>query len=222
MKTLIFFVFAVLISQSAFAESPKKMIREGNKLYKDKKYTDSEIQYRKALEADKKSDKALFNLGNSLYKQQKFGEAKDIYESYSTKDIDKNKISKSYYNLGNSLLSDKKYAESIEAFKNSLRNSPGDMDSKYNLEYAKKKLIEQQQQQQQKQNQQNKQDQQNKDQNKQQQQDQQQQGQQKQQKISKEDAERMLKAIQAEEKKLQKDLKKKARVSSSVKLEKNW
>ncbi|MCX7736026.1 MAG: tetratricopeptide repeat protein [Candidatus Kapabacteria bacterium] len=234
-----------LIHNLGFSESPKKFIREGNKNYKDGKFIDAEVQYKKALEADSNSLKANFNLGNSLYKQGRFDESGSIYQNLASQNIDKDVLAKAYHNLGNSLLKAKKYSESIDAYKRSLRLKPDDVDTKYNLEYARKMLIQEQQQKQQNQkNQQNKdkQDQKqnqnnqdknkdNKDKNKDNQQSQannQEQKQDKNQKnqqepkISKEDAQRMLNAIRNDEKKVQKDVRKLLVPQGNRNLQKKW
>lgn len=157
-----------------------------------------------------------------------------------------------WHNMGNSLLEAQQYAESIEAYKNSLRLNPSDQDSKYNLAYARQKLQEQQEQQQDQQQNQDQQqqdqnqDQQNQDQNQDQQQQDQQQDQQEQQQdqdqqeqeqnqdqqqqeqeaqpmtISKEDAERMLQAIQEQEKDVKEKVDKQKAAKAKVKSEKDW
>ncbi len=79
---------------------------------------------------------------------------------------DKDKRSASMYNLGNSLLMANKLQESIDAYKNSLKLNPDNMEAKYNLAYAQD-LLKKQQEQQKQQQQQNKDNQdQNKDQDK--------------------------------------------------------
>ena len=104
----------------------------------------------------------------------------------------------------------------IEAYKNALRNNPSDLETKYNLSYAMNLLEKQQNQQQQQQNQQqgqgdnSQENQQNQNQQQQQQQEQQEQQQQQakqeeakkeeENKISPEDAERILQALENEEK----------------------
>lgn len=184
MRKIALIGFLIFIPALLLAESPKKHIREGNKLYEDGKYKDAEISYRKSLEAEPNSLKGTFNLGDALYKQGEFEDATDYFSGLAGKDIDKKTKAKIYHNLGNSLLESQKYKESIEAYKQALINNPKDMDTKYNLEYAKRMLQQQQQQQNQQnknqdKNQENK-DQQNK-QNQQDKQDQQQQDQQQQQ-----------------------------------------
>jgi tetratricopeptide (TPR) repeat protein len=240
---ILILLFSALFYHNAFSESPKKFIREGNKCYKDEKFIDAEVQYKKALETDSNSLKANFNLANSLYKQGRFEESGNIYQNLSNQNIDKEVLAKAYHNLGNSLLKEKKYPESIDAYKKSLRLKPDDLDTKYNLEYAKKMLIQEQQQQKNQKNQQNqdnkdqKQDQNKQDKNKDKNKDNQQsqadnqnqkdkqdknRKEQQQPKISKEDAQRMLNAIRNDEKKVQKDVRKQLVPSGNRNLQKKW
>jgi Ca-activated chloride channel homolog len=169
---LLLFVFGTFTS---FAQSSKKLVREGNNKYEDGDFSDAEVQYRKALTKDPNYYKGKFNLGDAMYQQKNYKESGKIFDDLAQRKLDPNAKSGVYYNLGNSLMSEKKYQDAIEAYKNSLRLKPDDPDAKYNLEYARKKLSEQQKQQQQNKDQnkdkdknkdKNKQDQQNKDQNK--------------------------------------------------------
>lgn len=254
MKTFLL-ILIVFQSISSFSQEERKFIREGNSNYKSSNYSESEISYRKALEKTPQSYKAGFNLGDALYKQKKYEEAANQFQSLTNLDISKEDKAKVYHNLGNSLLQSKdekgqpKIKESIEAYKQSLRNNPTDVDTKYNLAYATKMLQQQMQQQQNDKNdkddknkdnkdQQNKdnqdqnkdKDKENKDKQDQQQNENQDKNQEKQQEqkaekkdqISKEDAERLLKSIENDEKKLQEDLKKAAVKTQKVKIEKDW
>ena len=55
----------------------RNTIRKGNGLFNDKKYTEAEIEYRKALEANPSSEIATYNLGAALYKQQKWNDSRN-------------------------------------------------------------------------------------------------------------------------------------------------
>ncbi|MCX8009535.1 MAG: tetratricopeptide repeat protein, partial [Ignavibacteria bacterium] len=202
---------------------------EGVELYKQKKYSDSEVNFRKALEKES-NPITVFNLGDAYFKQKKYEDAIKSYQDVISKTDDRNLKAKSYYNIGNSNLLSNKLTESIEAYKNSLKINPKDEDAKYNLSYAMRLLQMQKQNQQkneQKKDQKQNQDQQ-KNQNEQQKQDkqskdEQKQAQQKQQrevKISKEEAEKILNALKSNEKDLQKKLRKVAGVK--VKVAKDW
>ena len=127
-------------------------------------YQSAETQYRKALELNRNYDKANYNLGTSLYRQGRYEEAAQYFKTVAEQPSSDSKLrAKAYHNLGNSLMKQENYGESVKAFKNSLKLDPSDLDTKYNLEYAKQKLKQQEQQQQQNQQNQN-QDQQNQDQ----------------------------------------------------------
>jgi Ca-activated chloride channel homolog len=241
MNKVILLIAVVLASGIATAQSDRSLIRDGNRSYKNSKYADAEVSYRKALEKNKEFREGPFNLGDALYKQGRFGEAADQYNIAASRTKNADERAQALHNLGNSLLKSQKYPESIGAYKEALKLNPKDLDTKYNLEYAKAMLKQQQQQQQQQQkNDKNKDDKQKQDKKDQQQKDQQQQqkqedqkqdqqkaeqkdqqqAQQKKQQISKQDAERILEALKNEEKDVQKKLHKK--VPARVRVEKDW
>jgi len=238
LKSLVIFVlmaFTVVLN----AQTDKKYIRKGNREYEKSKFSDSEISYRKAIDANKQSPDAVFNVGDALFRQKKFEEAGKQFAASTDQNEDKVKKSAGLYNMGNSLFEANKLQESIEAYKNSLKLNPSNKEAKYNLGYAQDQLRKQQQQQQQQQQQNNKQDQ-NKDKNKQDQkkdqdknkdqqndqnkdQDQKQKEQQPQkQEISKDDAQRLLNSIANDEKNVQEKVKLAKAAKTKVRTVKNW
>jgi len=245
MKTARLLLLMLWCSVQLYAQSERSLVREGNRLYNGSKFADAEVNYRKALEKNKEVQQGPFNLGDALYKQGRFGEAAEQYNIAASRSGDASVKAQAYHNLGNALLKERKLPESISAYKEALKLAPKDADTKYNLEYAKA-LLQQQQEQQKKDKNQKKDDKQKKDQQKQDQQKQdekkqdeqkqkeeqqnqqqkendqkkQQQAQQKKQQISKQDAERILEALKNEEKDVQKKLHKK--VPARVKVEKDW
>jgi Ca-activated chloride channel homolog len=205
----IFLLFTVSL---VVAQPAQKLVRSGNTAYKNGHYKDAEIEYRKALTKAPNSQKAAFNLGNSLYKQQNFTEAAAQYLKLAQSEKKEAPKSNVFYNLGNSLLESKKYKESIDAYKMALRQNPKDEDTRYNLSYAMTKLQEQKKQEQ------------NKQQQKQQEKQQQQQQQQQQPKpnMSKQDANRMLNAMNNNEKRTLDKTKNKQTVATQSQPEKDW
>jgi tetratricopeptide (TPR) repeat protein len=219
----------ILLNWSAIlpAQNEYPQIRAGNKQYKEGKFKEAEIDYRKALETAPKSHKGEYNLGNSLYRQNNWEEAGRSYlnSAGKMKDNDVEQKAAALHNLGNSMLKAEKYAEGIEAYKQSLRLNPADQDTRYNLSYAMRKLQQQQQQQKSDQSKDDKQD--NKDkqqQNQPQDQNNQQDDKQQQQKqqISKQDAERMLQALKNDEQKTIDKVKKQKVKPVQVQVEKDW
>ena len=61
-------------------QTSNQLIREGNRLFSSKKYAQSEILYRKAVDKDVNNAIANYNLGRSLQEQKKNAEAKKFYE----------------------------------------------------------------------------------------------------------------------------------------------
>jgi tetratricopeptide (TPR) repeat protein len=250
LKTLVFksilALSGFLISVSmAHAQHENKTIRNGNQLYQNKKFDAAEKKYKQALVKNKESKEAGFNLGDALYEQKKYEEATELYNATAKKTKDKKLQSQAYHNLGNAQLQNKKYEESINAYKNALKLNPEDDDTRYNLAYAKSKLMQQQQQQKNKDDKKDKKD--NKDQknnenkdnkdqgnkDKKEQQDKNESDQKKQNeeeqkraqqnpKMSKEDAERLLNALNNKEKDLHDKLKKKTAQGVRVQIEKDW
>src|SRR5258706_8221287 len=217
MKYLLMLLLAT-VSQT-FAQSDRSLIRDGSRSYKEKTSTDAEIDYRKALEKNREFREGPFNLGDALYKQERFAEAAEQYNIAATRATDPVDKAQALHNLGNALLKSQKFPESIGAYKEALKQNPRDMDTKYNLEYAKRMLKQQQQQQQQKKGkgkddkqqekkkkEEDKKDQQPEEQRKDQQQSQKEEQARKKQQISKEDAERILEALKNEEKDVQKKI----------------
>jgi Ca-activated chloride channel family protein len=225
------------------AQSVRSLVNGGNDLYKDQKYGDAEVNYRKALEKEQGLLQGKFNLGNALYKQGKFDEAVKEYDNVLEKTGTKDLKAESHFNVGNSLMKQQKYQEAAQSYIESLKLDPNDQDAKYNLSYALRMLRQQQQQQQQqnkdKKNQDKKQDQNKNDQQQQNQQDQQKKQQQNQQqnqqqkqdqaqqragqqekKMSKADAERILDVLKNNER----DVQKKLRVRQAVRprTERDW
>ncbi len=219
MRYLIF-ICCLFLAAAASGQKESPLIRQGNKSYGSGKYEAAEKDYRKALEINRESFPGQFNLGTAIYKKKDFKESENIFGNLASKNVDKATKSQIYHNLGNSFLEDKQYEKSIAAYKNALLNNPSDLDTKYNLEYAKMMLKKQQQQQQQQQDQKkdqkDKKDQdQNKDQNQQKQPPDQ-------KKISKEDAERMLEAMKNDEKKTMEKVNKEKAKAVRVSVEKDW
>jgi len=210
MKQLIITLSIIFaFSLSAFSQKQVRAeMRKGNKEYKQEKFTEAEISYRKALEGNARSADVAYNLGNSLYKQEKFPEALEQYMSSASEEKDKLKAANAWHNVGNIFMAGGDYQKSIEAYKQALRRSPHDDETRYNLALAQKLLEDQEQDDQNQDQNQDKQDQEQQQDQQQQQQDQNQdQQQQNQNQMQQQNAEQILDAMMQNERDTQEKVK---------------
>ena len=218
----------------AFAQTDRREVRAGNRQFKKGNWQNAEIEYRKAQVKDTSSFAANYNLAGALYREGNYDEAGKSLERL--KDVAPMSANSAdyYYNLGNIAVQKKDWKSAVDAYKQSLLRNPGDLDAKENYAYAKQMLKneggdggdDQQNQDQNNQNNNNGQNQDN-DQNKDQNQGDRpkpQQGEgQGEAKISPQQAQQMLKAVQAREKETQDKVnKEKAALLKSRQKEKNW
>lgn len=242
MRKLIYILALLSISVAMSAQTDRKEVRSGNRQFRRENYKEAEISYRKALVKDSLSFAANYNLANVLYRGEHYDEAGKILETVREAAPASEYGADYFFNAGDIALAKKDYAAAVDAFKQSLLLNPGDLQAKENYIYARKMLENRQQNGGGQDNQQNQDDQQNQDNqdnhqdrnDNQQNQDQQNQDQQDSQdgrngqqpqpvKISPQQAQQMLKAMQAKEKETQDKVnREKAEALKSRQKEKNW
>ena len=251
LKYVLTVVLLALSCAVALAQTDRKEVRAGNRQFKKGHWQNAEIEYRKAQVKDTSSFAANYNLAGALYREGNFDEAGKSMERL--KDVAPMSVNSSdyYYNLGNIAVQKKDWKAAVDAYRQSLLRNPGDLDAKENYAYAKQMLKneggggggddQQNQDQNNDQSQQNQNDNnndnndrnqdnnQNQDQNKEQNQGDQPKPQPQQgdgqgdAKISPQQAQQMLKAVQAREKETQDKVnKEKAALLKSRQKEKNW
>ena len=230
-------IFAVLfflsLALAAAGQADKRDVRAGNRKFRKGEFKEAEIDYRKAVLKDSTSMKAQYNLASSLYRQEDYEGAGKALSAIAPEGAP----ASCHFNSGDVALKRKDYAAAVKAFRNALLLDPDDLDAKENYIYAKKMLQNQQDQQNggggQDENRDRNQDQDKnqdrQDQNQQGNQDKQdngdgQQGQQQPQAgISPQQAQQMLKAVQAKEDETRSKVEKeKAALLQSRQKEKNW
>lgn len=234
MRRLCILYIYICVAMGSFAQADRQYIRTGNRLFLQQDFAKAEAEYRKSLAANPRNAQAMYNLGCALMMQQKDSAAVEQYRQAGKAEQSKVRKAMAYHNMGFICQKNKMYGEAIEAYKESLRNHPGDDETRYNLALCqrlqKKQQQNQQNQQQQdkdskdknqdkdKKDQQKKQDQQDKKQNEKQPQQQPQ----PQEKMSRENAEQLLNAAMQEEKATQQRMKKEMQHQRSRRLQKNW
>lgn len=238
-KIYILALLLLLPSLPMQGQADKKEVRAGNRKFAKENYKEAEIDYRKALLRDSLSFAANYNLASTQYRENDFAAAARTLEALKRhpEQIEASShASDLYFNEGDIAIKQKNWQAAVDALKQSLLLRPGDMEAKENYIYAKKMLEnqqkqggggakdkqEQQQDKKDKQEQKNNQDN-NQDNNKEQQQQPQARQSQGEQQISPQQAQQMLRAIQAKEKETQDKVnKEKAEALKSRQKEKNW
>lgn len=211
----------ILILPGMVQAQERRNLRQGNKLYRDEKFNDAEIRYRRSLEENPQNIKGMFNLGNALYRQGRFEEAAEIFGGLSQFAPGEREKAFAYHNLGNTHLQSQKYAESVEAYKNALRINPDDEQTRHNLAYAMRLLQEQPPQDQEGDGNEDQEQEQEQEQNQDQPEDQQQQ-QPRPDQISPQDAERILDALNQKEQNVQEGMKREQTQRAPVRQEREW
>ncbi len=220
MKRISLIYIFILLATSAYAQADRRLIREGNRLYRQQKFDKAETDYRKATQIKADNPQAIYNLGCALMQQQKDSAAIEQFEKAGKLEKNKLRRSKSYHNIGVICQGHQMFGEAIEAYKESLRLNPSDDETRYNLALCKRQQKEQEQQQ----NQENQKDDQSEQKKEEQQENQQQKPQPQPQKdqMSKENAEQLLQAVMQNEKETQDKLKEQQTQPKSRRLQKNW
>ena len=129
-----------LVPPAARAQSTRSLVNGGNDMYREQKFSDAEVNYRKALEKEKELVQGHFNLGDALTKQGKFDEAVKEYQNALAKAEGKGTKAYAHYNIGNSQMKQQHYQEAVQSYIDALKLDPKDEDTKYNLSYALEKL----------------------------------------------------------------------------------
>ncbi len=118
----------------------RRHIRSGNAQYEKGNYTEAEVSYLRALEKTPDSYEGAFNLSDALYKQKRYEEAAEISGRLAADSLHGEHAAQAWFNRGNALFQQRKLEEALEAYKNSLRLNPDDMEAKFNYAYTKKLL----------------------------------------------------------------------------------
>ena len=144
------FVFGSLHSQSI---ESRLILKEGNNSYKKGDFENSSNSYNNSIAEDQDNIDAIYNNGNSSMMTGDFQIARENFNHFISKSKSDEDKSKAHYNIGNSFLTQyakeakeggqpsSEYLENaVNEYKKSLRYSPNDSDTRYNLSYALKMM----------------------------------------------------------------------------------
>ena len=224
LRNTLLLIMLLLAFQSATAQTDRKLIRQGNRQFRNQHYEEAEATYRKASAANAQNPEAQYNLGCALMAQQKDSMAMKCFQNSAQLHTDKQRKAQAYHNMGVILQQKKQFGEAAEAYKAALRNNPKDNETRYNLALCLKQMKNQpKQNQNQKKNE-------NKDKNKDKEKEKNENKNQKDQKqpeekpeqMSKENAEQLLNAAMQQEKATQQRMKKAQQQPSRKRHLQNW
>jgi len=118
----------------------KTEVIEGNKAYEEEEFENAITHYKKALFQHSQDTTAAYNLGNGFYKIKQSDKALAYYKKADS--LAKNNKTKAeiQYNTGNAYMNTKKYEQALSAYKESLRRNPDDEDTQYNYSVALEKI----------------------------------------------------------------------------------
>ena len=236
-RILLNIILLLTLATTACAQDDRQGIRRGNRLYRKSEFALSETEYRKAVSERANNPQAIYNLGCALMMQEKDSLAVDMFKKAAQLEPTPRRRALAFHNIGVIFQNRQAYAEAIEAYAQSLRNNPGDDETRYNLALCQKLLKQSPSQQNQqggggngdqkdkKQDEKGKNDNkkdQNDDNNKHQDPGKRQDDAQPQGEMSKDVAEQLLKAALQKEKDTQERVKKAQRNKTKPKKEKNW
>jgi tetratricopeptide (TPR) repeat protein len=149
---IVTFFSLTIFNATAYAASPAKEIKDGNRAYKQGDYDTALENYEAAGEASPDSDIVNFNIGAAYYKKGQYQEAIDSFtKALNTED---NKIeSDAIYNIANARYklgsanaendinsAVSQYRESLDYYKRAIELDEGNRDAKYNHELVEREL----------------------------------------------------------------------------------
>jgi len=165
MKPLLFILVAFLMAGPG---DGKKKGRQGNALYTQEQYEEAAAKYREGIVSVQEDgfgavhSRLLNNLGAALYRSGDAEQASIAFSSAASMALGTEDLVRASYNAGNAAYRTQQLEQSLEHYRRALLNDPSNQDAKFNYEFVKRQLEEQQDNQQDQENQEN-QDQQNQD-----------------------------------------------------------
>lgn len=232
--------FLLILALISLTGDDRRAGRRGNGHYQEERYKEAADAYREGLASLPDREPGVVpaglmnNLGASLYRQGDYEGALTAFAGSSAMAGSPADEARGAYNAGNAAFRKNALEDALAQYRRALLRNPADENARFNYEFVKRKLEEQQKNQQQQdqpqqdQQQQDQQQQQEQQQEQEQQQQQEQQEQQEQQQrelkspeeLSRQEAERLLEAMENDEEQLLKQMQKmKARPR---RVEKDW
>jgi Ca-activated chloride channel family protein len=147
----------LILSLSACGSSVERTLESGNQAFSEQAYEQALETYAHAMEMAPTMAEPVYNLANTLYRMEAFEQTGQLM-GQALELASEELAQHGFYNLGNNFYQQQQMDGAVEAYKESLRLNPDDLDAKYNLELALQQQEQQSQEQQQEEEQQEQQD----------------------------------------------------------------
>jgi Ca-activated chloride channel homolog len=136
-------ILLVLLAGSGFGIGD---LERGNRLYRDGRYEEAVAAYQQVIASGRATPDVQYNLGTALLALGRYEEAQRHFET-ALQGVQPELRQRTFYNLGNRFLQEGRgegdlqrqgalLDAAIEAYRSALRMTPGDPDAKWNLELA--------------------------------------------------------------------------------------
>lgn len=129
------------VEEQALQQSNQLIYEGNNKVEED--FIAAEKEYRKALSKSPSNAVGSYNLGHAYFNSGHLDESLFRHTEAAKNATSKSEKHRAFHNIGNILMQKKMCKEAVDAYKNALRNNPGDDESRYNLVLAQECAKEQ-------------------------------------------------------------------------------
>lgn len=138
-STIIFpFTFILMaLPTTGFSDSFDSKAREGVTHYNREEFDRAASKFQASQLEKPENPNVAYNLANSHYRLGRYEEAIETYKKVLSENSPPELKQKSFFNMGNAYYRMGYLDEAIESYKNALELRPGDMDSKFNLEWTR-------------------------------------------------------------------------------------
>ena len=134
----------VLIMLAGCGGSAAREVVNGNRAFDEGDYDRALVAYESAQELAPVQGEPIYNLANTRYRQGIYTDTVHVMPEAVA--IGSETVEESgYFNLGNANFQLQEWAAAVEAYKETLRRNPSDLEAKYNLELAMRHLQNQEQ-----------------------------------------------------------------------------
>jgi tetratricopeptide (TPR) repeat protein len=143
LSLIAFLALAILVPAGVQADPYTSVMRKGNRYYRNSLFREALGYFQEGGEKNPNSVVPLFNTGTTMYKMEDYINSADMLTQALERTKDDEEIAQIHYNIGNSYYQVGSYEKAAEHYIQALEKNPYDLNTKFNLEMALKKLADQ-------------------------------------------------------------------------------